>query len=196
MRRLLILQAVSYFGAFAVCELASTFVWHSLDGFAQRAAAACALGAVILSATAALDLIARRAGRPIALPWPTAPLRPGRQPRPAPVETRVPRPSSMLPECWGLTVCTRCPLCAGWTNSTVLEISDDDVVEIFVCEHCQALLASENAGHGRSASDAEIDRIRRDYPATWRCIEQGQRAWRAKQRGLSSFIPHLSSEEP
>ena len=160
-RRLLIFQAVSYFGAFAACEITRAIVWRSLDGLVMRAAMCCCLGALMLSITAGIGALIghRKQG--------TGNRGEEAYSRSAPIEP---------PECAGLTVTARCAVCRKWTLSTVLDTYEDEFTEFFACQHCYALLANDG-GRTRSLEDAESDYLRRRWPHTWDDLYWRRRIW-------------------
>jgi hypothetical protein len=169
---LLILQAASYFGAFAACEIARAVVWKSTAGLAQRAALAGGLGAVMLSATAALAILPRRPPRAAT----------DYRPRSKPIPPRIPRPLTGSPECAGMVAVATCPVCAGRTHSTVLDEWEQgaQTIELFCCQHCHALIVSVDAIEDRQPWPDELRRFRGRWPIIWADMEAQQAQWRAK----------------
>lgn len=87
---------------------------------------------------------------------------------------------------FGTVAVATCPVCAHRTRSTVLheigDLANEDLVELFACDRCGALIAEQNLGPARHPTPAELRAFRRELPRSWDELERKQRDWRNRLR--------------
>lgn len=108
------------------------------------------------------------------------------------IESQAPPPN----ECASTVAYANCPVCTHRVRSTVLleigDLTNECSVELFACERCGVLIASEDLGAGRQPTTAEIRLFRRGLPRAWGELERKQRDYRNRLRHfavVSSLAP-------